>query len=136
MRNTLFVASLAMALLTVQTIAVAEQIIALTVQHSLISFDSEAPGTVSTIGAITGVTAGDVLVGIDRRTQILGLPIPGPNNGRLYAVGVNTSAGTAAHLFAQRIDGRRIVGIDACGGPQRLGCAFPIHHGARNFVRS
>lgn len=69
--------------------ASAEIIFALTTQNALISFDSATPGTVSTVGAITGVTAGDILAGIDFRPSL------GPNNGRLYAVGVNTSTGTA-----------------------------------------
>jgi hypothetical protein len=74
----------------------AELIIGLTLQNSLISFDSATPGTVTTIGSITGLTAGDTLVGIDRRPQNLGgMPVPGPNNGRIYAVGVNQTTGTA-----------------------------------------
>jgi hypothetical protein len=72
-----------------------EPLIGLTVQNLLISFDSATPGTVNTIGAVTGVTAGDQLVGIDRRPQGLPDGLPGPNNGRIYAVGVNQTNGTA-----------------------------------------
>ena len=74
----------------------AEQLIGLTVQNLLISFDSATPGTVATIGSVSGLTAGDQLVGIDRRPQRLGgTPLPGPNNGRIYGVGVNFTDGSA-----------------------------------------
>jgi hypothetical protein len=66
-----------------------EQLIGLTVQNSLISFDSATPGTTNFIGAITGLTAGDSLVGIDRRPSL------GPNNGLIYTVGVNPADGSA-----------------------------------------
>jgi hypothetical protein len=72
-----------------------EQLVGLTVQNLLISFDSATPGTVNTIGAVTGLTAGDALVGIDRRPQGLPDGSPGPNNARIYAVGVNLANGTA-----------------------------------------
>jgi hypothetical protein len=72
-----------------------ELIVGLTVQNSLISFDSTTPGTINFIGAISGLTAGDTLVGIDRRPQNLGgTAMPGPNNGRIYGVGVNLATGT------------------------------------------
>jgi hypothetical protein len=67
----------------------AETIVGLTTSNGLISFDSATPGTVSTIGTISGLTAGDTLVGIDRRPSL------GPNNGVLYAVGVNLATGSA-----------------------------------------
>jgi hypothetical protein len=85
-RRIAVVAGLA-ALLT--STAHAELIVGLTAQNALVSFDSATPGTVNTIGAITGLTAGDTLVGIDRRPQL------GPNNGRLYGLGVNFAVGTA-----------------------------------------
>lgn len=64
--------------------AQAELILGLTSANSLISFDSATPGTITTIGAVTGLTAGDSLVGIDRR----------PNGGLLYGVGVDLTTGT------------------------------------------
>jgi hypothetical protein len=73
-----------------------EALVGLTVQNSLISFDSATPGTIVTIGSISGLTAGDQLVGIDRRPQRLGgTSLPGPNNGRIYGVGVNPADGSA-----------------------------------------
>ncbi len=79
-----------------QRSSLGELIVGLTVQNSLISFDSTTPGTINFIGAISGLTAGDTLVGIDRRPQNLGgMAIPGPNNARIYGVGVNPGTGTA-----------------------------------------
>jgi hypothetical protein len=65
-------------------LASAEPITGLTVQNELIFFDSATPGLVWSV-SITGVAAGDTLVGIDRRPQF------GPNNGVLYSVGVDAS---------------------------------------------
>ncbi len=49
----------------------------------LVRFTSAAPGTATTV-AITGVAAGDVLIGVDFR----------PQTGQLYALGVNEVANT------------------------------------------
>ena len=84
------------ALLLAAPIAEAELLIGLTTQNNLISFDSATPGTVTPIGAITGLTAGDSLFGIDRRPQGIAMTnLPGPQNGLLYAFGVNLGTGTA-----------------------------------------
>ena len=66
----------------------AEVIFGLNTANNLISFDSANPGAVNTVGAVLGLAPGDTLVGIDFR------PSPGPNNGVLYAVGVNLATGT------------------------------------------
>jgi uncharacterized protein DUF4394/PEP-CTERM motif-containing protein len=94
MKRVLVIAAVLVFSLVAQRSSFGELIIGYTVQNLLISFDSATPGTVSTIGPVTGLTAGDTIVGIDRRPQALG-GLPGPNNGRLYAVGVNTGTGTA-----------------------------------------
>jgi hypothetical protein len=78
------------AILLVSSVASAEPIFGLTAAvggpgHSLVVFDSATPGSVTTIGPVAGVTAGDQLVGIDIR----------PANGDLYAFGVNLATGTA-----------------------------------------
>ncbi len=96
MKRVLVVTTLAAAILAGQRSSFGELIIGLTVQNSLISFDSATPGTINFIGPISGLTAGDSLVGIDRRPQgIFGTTNPGPNNGRIYGVGVNPGTGTA-----------------------------------------
>ena len=59
---------------------------------NLISFDTASP-TITTTTAITGVSAGETLVGIDFR----------PNNGLLYSLGVNATADTATlYVISQR----------------------------------
>jgi hypothetical protein len=73
----------------------AEMLVGLTTQNSLISFDSATPGIINFIGGISGLTAGDTLVGIDRRPQGLPGGLPGPNNARIYGVGVNLATGSA-----------------------------------------
>ena len=84
--------------------AQAELILGLTSANGLISFDSATPGTVTSIGAVTGLTAGDSLVGIDRR----------PNGGLLYGVGVNV-AREPAHLHPEPSHRRGHAGLDAGG---------------------
>lgn len=70
-------------------LAHAEQIIALSTSNTLLSFDSTTPGTVTSIGTVSGLVAGDELVGIDFRASV------GPNNNKLYTIGFNASDGTA-----------------------------------------
>ena len=57
--------------------AVPAMLLGLTVANSLVTFDSATPGTVSAPVAITGLSLGETLVGIDYRTS----------NGQLYGVG-------------------------------------------------
>lgn len=69
------------------TPATAETLIGLTNQNSLISFDHATPGATTAPVAITGLTAGDMVVGIDIRPSL------GPNNGLLYGFAVNSGVG-------------------------------------------
>ena len=55
----------------------AELIYAVTTTNVLLSFDSATPGTVTTIAAITGLQAGENILGIDLR----------PATGQLYGLG-------------------------------------------------
>jgi len=72
--------------------AQAEQIAGLTNDGRIVTFDSAAPGTIASNFAISGLTAGDALIGIDRR----------PANGLIYGVAQTgsiytlTTAGVAA----------------------------------------
>jgi len=68
----------------------AELIVGLTTDNRIVTFDSSTPGSATAPLAVTGLTAGDTLVGIDRR------PTVGPNNGVLYALGVQ---GTVGRLY-------------------------------------
>ncbi len=73
--------------------AVAEVIYAVTTANSLIRFDSSSPGTILTIGAITGLQGGETILGIDFRPasrQLFGLG----STSRLYTINVTTGAAT------------------------------------------
>lgn len=53
--------------------------------NNLVSFDANSPNTVSTIGAVSGIAAGQMLAGIDFR----------PQTGELYGIGYNSATGEA-----------------------------------------
>ncbi|MBA4107742.1 MAG: hypothetical protein C0485_18570 [Pirellula sp.] len=77
---------LAAALLASTSTVRAETLVALTATNQLITFDSATPGTLASTVAISGLAAGDALVGIDVR----------PANNILYGFAVDTGAGGAA----------------------------------------
>ena len=71
----------------------AELIYAVTTTNVLLGFDSATPGTVTTIGAITGLQAGESIVAIDLRPatgQLYGLG----STSRLYTINPATAAAT------------------------------------------
>jgi len=75
----------------------AEPIVGITTTGNLVTFDSATPGTINTSVAITGLQAGEALLGIGRR----------PANGLLYSLGstsrlytINTTTGTATAVSA------------------------------------
>jgi len=68
---------LAAGLLVLATSARAEPITLLTAQNSLLTIDSASPGTILTSVGVTGLQAGEALLGIDFR----------PANGGLYGLG-------------------------------------------------
>ncbi len=76
----------------------AEALVALTTSNQLITFDSNTPGTTSAPVPISGLVAGDVITGIDRRL-----------NGIIYAFAVNSSNGFA-----------RIYTVDSTSGAASL----------------
>jgi len=53
--------------------AKAESIFALTTTNSLLTFDSSTPGSVNSIGPVTGLQSGESLFGIDFRPATLQL---------------------------------------------------------------
>jgi hypothetical protein len=68
---------------------------------NLLSFDPAAPGTVTT-KAVTGVQAGEGLVGIDVR----------PQNGMLYGLGVNATTNTATlYTIGRETGAAGVVGV-------------------------
>ena len=77
--------------------ASAELVTGLTLNNTLVTFDSATPGAVSAPVAITGLGAGESLLAIDRR----------PANGQLYGLGsasrlyvINTVTGAATQVGA------------------------------------
>lgn len=85
----------------------AEAIVALTATGQLISFDSATPGTLSSTVAVSGLTAGDTLVGIDVRPAnktLYGFAISGgaaaPTVGKVYSINAATGAATLAATLA------------------------------------
>jgi hypothetical protein len=100
--------------------AEAESLIGLTTTGTLVTFDSTTPGTISFTVSITGLEAGESLLGIDRR----------PSNGLLYGLGstsriytINTTTGVATSLgaspFAPALTGTAF-GFDFNPVPDRI----------------
>ena len=83
----LLLAAAASATAVIATPATAEVIIGLTDANSLVRFSSNDPGTTSGQVAVTGLVAGDRLVGIDKRTSAVS------GNGLLYGVGLGQGSG-------------------------------------------
>ncbi len=76
----------------------ADPVVGLTINNALVSFDSATPGTVSAPVAISGLQAGESILGIDFR----------PANGMLYGLGstsrlytINASTGAATAVGGQ-----------------------------------
>jgi hypothetical protein len=68
--------------------------------NALMAFDTRAPGVTTTPAAITGLTAGDQLVGIDIRPQnglIYGIGVSG-GMAQLYAIGSKINPNTGSYL--------------------------------------
>lgn len=70
----------AMALAAPVSQAAAERVFGLTAGNTIVTFDSATPGTITSSGAISGIDAGDTLIGLDLR----------PSNRILYSL---TSSG-------------------------------------------
>ncbi len=71
--------------------------------NQLITFDSASPGTISATIAITGLGAGETVVGIDFRAatgELYGLTIDGSNAGKLYAIDATTGAASGSVALA------------------------------------
>jgi hypothetical protein len=98
----------------------AEMLTGLTSTGNLVTFDSATPGTIATSVAITGLQAGESVLGIDRR----------PANGLLYGLGstshistINTTTGVTTAVgatpFAPALTGTAF-GFDFNPVPDRI----------------
>lgn len=96
----------------------AEQLIGLTADQRIVSFDSTAPTAITSSAAITGLMAGDVLSGIDLRASnslIYGIAAA---SGRIYTL---TTAGLATFVStSSALPAGGILGIDFNPVPDRL----------------
>ena len=95
MLRRLFIALLAVAGLTLGAAApaAAEGIVALTTNNTVLTFDSATPGAVTTSVAVTGLQAGETIVGIDRRPAD-GMIYAVTNANRIYTINPATGAAT------------------------------------------
>lgn len=75
----------------------AEQIIALTTSNQIITFDSATPGTTAAPIVITGLLAGETIVGIDRR-PVDGTLLGVSSGNRMYLI--NSTTGVATQVGA------------------------------------
>ena len=83
----------------------------LTTTNQLITIDVNNPGVALATVAITGITAGETLVGIDVR----------PENGYLYALGVNHTADTmSVYAISARTGVAAVVGAGGFTGAGNL----------------
>ncbi len=79
-------------------------IFGVTTGNQLVRFDANTPGTLTTIGAITGLQAGETLVGIDFRPLNGQLYALG-STGRLYTINLLTGAATQVGTTAITLNG-------------------------------
>lgn len=73
----------------------AETIYGITTTNQLVNFDSATPGTVSSPLAITGLGAGEQLLGIDFRPATPGVLVGLGSGGNVYSINPNTGAATS-----------------------------------------
>jgi hypothetical protein len=91
----------------------------LTTTNTLVTFDSATPGTIGSSVAITGLQAGETLLGIDRRPAN-GLLYGLGSTSQLYTIDTTTGAATAVGLpFAPALSGTSF-GFDFNPLPDRI----------------
>ena len=82
----------------------AEPIVGLTSDNRLLTFDSLSPGTITNTATITGLQAGESLVGIDLR----------PRNGTIYGLGRSATGAASIYTLAAGTGvATRIAGLTA-----------------------
>ena len=119
-RASVRIIALAAVFAAAQTPVRAELIVGLTSQNTLISFDSATPGTISAPVSLSGIVAGDTLIGIDRR------PSTGLLNGTLYSLGVNFGSGLGRLYTIDPLTGIATVGSTLSADPADTTAPFPF----------
>ncbi len=79
--------------------------------NSLISFSPKTPNTISTPVAITGLSAGEVILGMDIRPQD-GLLWAISSTGRLYTLDATTGAASFKAAISTALDGSSSASVD------------------------
>ncbi len=103
-------AAIATLLMVAAGSASAQTVIGLTNSNSLLRFSATAPGAVPASSAVTGLQAGDTLVGLDIRPAT-GVLYALAASGRLYTIDTATSAATLAATLATAPSGTTF-GVD------------------------
>jgi Domain of unknown function (DUF4394)/Calx-beta domain len=114
-------AALGLALTGAGTASAAETVYGLTAADKLVTFSSDRPGSTSTPLAVTGLLAGETLVGVDVRPatgQLYGVGKLG-TGGRLYRIDPVTGAATRITTTAFTLNGTDF-GVDFNPVPDRL----------------
>lgn len=95
-----------------------ETIFALTTTNRLVSFNSSTPGTIINTVSITGLQAGESLVGIDFRpaTRVL---FAVSNMGRIYTINTSTGLATQVGMQPVGLTGTNF-GLDFNPSPDRI----------------
>lgn len=102
--------------------AQAEQIVGLIEGNRLIRFDSATPGTTSAPVAVTGLGAGQTLVGIDLRPTT-GLIYGLASNGAIYTLNATTGAATLVTTISGAVLNGSTFGVDFNPVPDLAGLA-------------
>lgn len=95
-----------------------ETVFALTTTNRLVSFNSSTPGTIINTVSITGLQAGESLVGIDFRpaTRVL---FAVSNMGRIYTINTSTGLATQVGMQPVNLTGANF-GLDFNPSPDRI----------------
>jgi hypothetical protein len=121
MPSSLAGAAACLALAAPMSVAKAEPIVGLLGNNLLITFDSATPGTTSAPVAVTGLQAGDMLVGIDLRPST-GVLYGLASDGSLYTVDPGTGAASSIGALSVPFASTNI-GIDFNPVPDLTGAA-------------
>jgi hypothetical protein len=113
-----FVAPFLFVLLFVAANVNAATLFGVNTSNELVRFNSATPGTITTVGAITGLQAGENVVGIDFRPATGQLYALG-SNSRLYIVNRMTGAASFVATLSTPLNGTSF-GVDFNPVPDRL----------------